>query len=326
MKTIESYNELAAVEPGGVLTIGNFDGLHLGHQAIMARARRCARQRSAALTVMTFEPHPIAVLRPDQAPPSVTPPAMKRHLLAALGATYFHVIPTDRRLLELCPEDFVRRFIVDVVRPSLVVEGHDFTFGAGRSGNLEVLAELGAMYGFQVAVVEPEQVKLPEDGLVRVSSTLIRRLVAEGEVARAAAVLGRPYRLAGPVIRGKGKGRQLGFPTVNMALPAQVIPAHGVYAGYAAIGDDLDAVCSVEHGQPAVFSIGSASTISRDQTLLIEAHFIGLQVPDAAGRHLAMDFIQRLRPQQKFPSEAELSAHIAKDCRHAEAALSAAGG
>ncbi len=186
---------------------------------------------------------------------------------------------------------------------------------------MQTLQKLGAEKGFEVSIVRAKEVKLSTGKTVTVSSTIIRDLLASGSVADAALTLGRAYRLIGQVIPGKGKGKQLGFPTLNMQPLAQLVPAEGVYAGLVEIGDNFQQVCSTEEKIPAVFSIGRSQTFGSNNPLAVEAHILTDDVGDLHGEWLAMDFIKRLRDQQKFETDAELSAQIAKDCKKAKEIL-----
>jgi riboflavin kinase/FMN adenylyltransferase len=321
MQRISSVSQLEKVRKGCVVTIGNFDGVHVGHRQILAAAKEAAAQRETQLLVMTFEPHPLAVLRPEKAPGVLTPLVVKERLLTELGADCILVVESTSELLSLSAEGFVRRFLVENIRPSLVVEGESFNFGAGRSGGISTLLELGAENGFAVSVVTAKEVELSAGRTVKVSSTIVRSLLTNGDVADAAVVLGRPYRLMERIIAGRGKGRRLGFPTANMKLPGQVIPAHGVYAGFAEVADAPDQLLSARAKSPAAFSIGAAATFGDENPLLIEAHLLIDGVGRLCDKWLALDFVERIRAQKKFKSESELSAQIAKDCEDAKGIL-----
>jgi len=323
MRIIETISELDQVSPGCVLTIGNFDGVHLGHQEIVAAAGRIAREKVAELVAMTFEPHPVAVLYPERAPGVLTPLRLKEHLLGQCGVDTLVVLKGDRELLGLSPEDFITRFLVENIRPSVVVEGSDFNFGAARAGSVETLGKFGAENGFGVRVIDPMKIKLSTGQSVKVSSTMIRYMLESGHVADACAALGRPYRLLGDVVSGRGIGRKLGFPTLNMKTPRQVIPAEGVYAGFVKVGDGTDGVLASQDKFRAVYSIGQARTYGEDFPLLIEAHLLDGQVNGAPGTCMAMDFAGRIRAQHKFNTPEELSMQIANDCDFAERILSA---
>jgi riboflavin kinase/FMN adenylyltransferase len=313
--------ELAKVRKGCVLTIGNFDGVHIGHQEILAAARQTAARRAVELVVMTFEPHPLAVLHTGKNFGILTPLALKKHLLAELGVDCFVVVKSTRRLLALSPQDFVHRFLVENIQPAVVVEGRSFNFGSGRTGSVHLLQELGTEHGFEVIVVDAKEVKTSTGQNVPVSSTIIRDLLKAGSVSNAVGALGRPYRLIGQVIPGRGKGKELGFPTANMQPPGQLIPAEGVYAGFVEIGDSFEDVCIAKHRLPAVFSIGRSQTLADEHSLLIEAHLLIEDIGQLYDKWFAMDFIERIRDQQKFKTEAQLSAQIAKDCGKAEEIL-----
>jgi riboflavin kinase/FMN adenylyltransferase len=321
MRIIERSSDLQTAEQGGVLTIGNFDGVHLGHQEILSAAKKAAQKRQTILTAMTFDPHPVAVLKPDQSPGVLTPLCLKSHYLAQAGVDCLVVLKSTPELLGLSAEDFVDRFLVEAITPAVVIEGHDFNFGRGRTGNIDRLQRLGAEKGFEVCVVEPKSIELSTGKTVRVSSTAIRDLLEAGVVADAALALGRPYRLIGRVIPGHGKGRQLGFPTANLERTGQIIPAHGVYAGRIEIGDADNDVCQNRDQISAALSIGHAPTLASDRPQLIEAHLLIEDVPDLTGKHLAMDFMKHLRGQQKFDSEEHLAAQISKDCKKARQIL-----
>lgn len=321
MKVLRTVSELKQIKKDFVLSIGNFDGVHLGHRQILTASRQTAAKRQKQLLVMTFEPHPLAVLFPEKAPGILTPLPLKEHLLAESGVDYLFVSKSTPELLSLSAEDFVRRFLIENIKPALVVEGRSFNFGAGRSGSIQTLQSFGTENGFEVSVIQAKEVTLSSGQTVKVSSTLIRKLLAEGKVADAAVALGRPYRLIGRVIPGKGKGKQLGFPTANMEPPPQLVPAEGVYAGHVEIGDNFQRICAAKQRIPSVFSIGRTQTLGSDFPMLIEAHLLTKNPGDLLDKYLAMDFIKHLRNQQKFETEKDLSAQIQKDCQSAEEIL-----
>lgn len=318
MKVIESESQLVDLVAGAVLTIGNFDGVHIGHQAILSAAKRLAGQKQAELVVMTFQPHPLSVLNPKKAHGTLTPPALKEHLLTELGTGTLFVIKSEPELLNLSPADFVERFIVKNIRPSVVVEGEDFNFGSGRKGNVHTLRKLVGAKGIEVFIVEPRKAKLADGQTVEVSSTIIRNMVTKGKVTDAAVLLGRPYRLIGSIVPGRGKGKELGFPTLNVKPVEQIIPAEGVYAGTIELADSIEEVCGAKEKVPAVFSLGRTETYGSDYPLAIEAHLLIDNAEQLTGQWMAMDFERRLRDQHKFGTDKELSAQIAKDCEKAK--------
>jgi riboflavin kinase/FMN adenylyltransferase len=318
MQIIRTELELGKIRSGAVLTIGNFDGVHIGHQAILSAAKQTAVQRKSKLVVMTFEPHPLAILHPQKKIGILTPLALKKCLLAEFGVDCLFVLKSTLELLSLSPADFVEQFIVKNIQPGVVVEGESFNFGSGRSGGIHTLKKLGVEKGFEVSVIDSKEVKLSTSQAVKISSTIIRNILTSGRVADAAVALGRPYRLIGQVVPGHGKGKQLGFPTLNLEKPQQLVPAEGVYAGTIELADSIKEVCGAKEKIPAAFSIGRAATYGEGRSLLTEAHLLIDNVEQFTGRYMAMDFIERIRGQQKFETEKELSNQIAKDCEKAK--------
>jgi riboflavin kinase/FMN adenylyltransferase len=321
MRVIETLSDVDVVETGCVLTIGNFDGVHLGHQKILAAAKQAAKDKASELVAMTFEPHPFAVLHPEKAPGVLTPLELKKHLLESFGVDCLIVLKDEQELLSLTAAEFVDRFLVQNIRPGVVVEGEDFNFGRGRSGNVRTLNSLGQQKGFDVTIVQACRAKLSIGPSVRVSSTIIRNLLEAGKISDAAVALGKPYRLIGPIIAGRGKGKRLGFPTANLKATHQIIPAEAVYAGTVETADNVSQLLQKQENIPAVFSIGRTATYGPGQPLLVEAHLLADNVGDLIGKFMAMDFIRLIREQKKFDSEKELSAQIEKDCKNAKKIL-----
>ena len=321
MKTIESIAELKNIRKGCVLTIGNFDGVHLGHQAILTAAKELAAKAGSELVAMTFEPHPVAILHPEKAPARLTPLPLKKYLLGRQNVDCLIILKDSADLLKLSPADFVDKFLVKYIQPAVVVEGDTFSFGANRSGSVQILADLGKERGFRVSIVPQKEIQLDDKKNVKISSSAIRGLLQSGNVTDAAFALDKPYRLIGRIVSGKGKGRHLGFPTLNMEKPNQLVPAGGVYAGFVEVGNSYEQVVAAQQKLPAVFSIGYTATFGLAQPLLIEAHLLMENADRITDKYLAMDFIQHIRPQQKFPSESALVAQIAKDCQTAKTML-----
>jgi riboflavin kinase/FMN adenylyltransferase len=197
IETTSGFKELTKLEKSCVLTIGNFDGVHLGHQEIINIARKLADQRNSELVLMTFEPHPVAILNPEKAPGVLTPMVLKKHLLNQLSVDCLVILESSYRILNLSPENFVDEFLLKSSRPAVVVEGEDFNFGYGRSGNVRILKELGEEFGFELVIVLGKEIELVDEQNTRVSSTLIRHLLHKGKVVDAAKALGRYYRLSG---------------------------------------------------------------------------------------------------------------------------------
>jgi riboflavin kinase/FMN adenylyltransferase len=321
MKILERSAEFGQVQAGCILTIGNFDGVHVGHQEILRTARRIAAQRRVEMVVMTFEPHPVAILHPEKAPGVLTPLPLKLHLLQEYADNCIIVLEDNRDLLKLSPAQFVDEFLMAAIRPAVLVEGEDFHFGAGRAGDVRTLDRFGREKGFEVVVVPPRQIELATGQALRVSSTIIRYMIEGGHVVEAAQALARPYRLLGPIVSGWGRGRKLGFPTLNLSKPDQILPADGVYAGLVETAPTREELLQRQEHIPAVFSLGQARTFGDQHPLLIEAHLLIGNVGDLTGQWMAMDFVQRLRSQHKFNTPEELVAQIAKDCDAARQAL-----
>jgi riboflavin kinase/FMN adenylyltransferase len=324
MKVLKARADFEQAPRGCVLTIGNFDGVHVGHQEILRTARGLSQAHRTETVVMTFDPHPAAVLHPEKPTGVLTPLPLKLHLLENYADDCIVVPARDRELLSLSPEGFVDEFLMATFRPAIIVEGEDFNFGAGRAGDVNTLRQLAEDRGFAAVVVPPKQIQLAATRqTIRVSSTMIRYMLEGGHVEDAAAALSRPYRLMGPVVRGYGRGRKLGFPTLNMQPPEQIIPAEGVYAGLVELADQPAQLLEQQRHLAAAFSIGEAKTFAGQHPLLIEAHLLTENPADMTGKWMAMDFVRRLRGQHKFSTPDELIAQIAKDCETARAALAA---
>jgi riboflavin kinase/FMN adenylyltransferase len=319
MNIIESMSALEDEYAGAVVTVGNYDGLHIGHQQILQAAKEIAQKKAAQLLVMTFEPHPVRILHPEKAPKILTPRLLKQKLLESFGVDCWLILRTTADILSLSAPEFVEKFLVEPIAPCAVVEGEDFNFGSDRAGNVELLQRLGSVNGFEVTVVSARTIELEQ--IIRVSSTMIRYMLEGGEVEDAAAGFGRPYRLIGKIVAGRGKGKELGFPTLNMERPDQLIPAEGVYAGFVSITPSYESVCTADDKIPAVFSIGQARTFGDEHPTLIEAHLLNEPESDPEGEYMAMDFIGHIRQQHKFASLNELSNQIARDCDKAKRIL-----
>lgn len=322
MRIIDDISDIGRLPRGLVLTLGNFDGLHRGHQAILAAGKKAAEERQTGMAVMTFDPHPVAILRPDKAPGVLTPLVQKMRLLQAAGVNYLIVIRDSFSLLNLSPADFVDDFLMSHLSPSVIVEGPNFNFGYGRSGNVQTLRTLGADRGFEVIEVPFIEMRLGKDRqMTTCSSSQIRRFLEKGAVHDAAQLLTRPYRLMGEVVTGRGIGRSLGFPTANVHPGGQILPSEGVYAGYVTVGDTLDEVCFGGVRRPAALSIGRAKTFVTDHPLLLEAHLLEDNVENLYGKWAGLEFMDWLRSQRRFASQELLIDQIEQDCRDALAVL-----
>jgi riboflavin kinase/FMN adenylyltransferase len=285
-----------------VLALGNFDGLHRGHRKILERLQRVASERRATSVVMTFDPHPPRVVRPDKAPPLLMTAAQKLEGLAEAGVAGAAVVRFTHELSQWDPEMFVRIVLVDWLRVAEVWVGANFLFGRDRSGNYSLLRTFGGRYGFKAEKIDP--VRYRE---FVVSSTRIRRLVSEARVDEAAALLGHPYFIDGLVVRGDQRGRTIGFPTANLCTENELVPPHGVYATTAIIDGIV---------RPSVTNIGTRPTVDASGRVAIETHVFDFE-RDLYGATIRLAFVQRLRDERTFESVEGLKTQIAADCSRA---------
>jgi riboflavin kinase/FMN adenylyltransferase len=299
--------------PGTAVTIGAYDGVHLGHRALLRDLCRRADAAGLSTVVVTFDRHPASVVRPDSAPKLLTDLDQKLELLAACGIDRTLVLPFDRARADETAEEFVTEVLVDTLDARLVVVGEDFHFGHGRKGNVALLTELGRGYGFEVVGVG-----LTGDDGDAVSSTRIRSLLSEGDVAAAAALLGRPHAVRGPVVRGDGRGGpELGFPTANLQISGEIaLPADGVYAGHFTRAD--------RSVHPAAVSVGRRPTFydPADASVLVEAYLLHFE-GDLYGEVGLVSFVDRLRDELRFDSVDSLIAQMHRDVADTERLLSA---
>jgi riboflavin kinase/FMN adenylyltransferase len=288
--------------PQPILALGNFDGLHRGHVKIIERIQRSAFEHRGTSVVLTFDPHPPRVLRPDKAPSLLMTKAQKIDALAKAGVQGVAVVRFTYEMSRWEPERFVRTVLSEWLRVVEVWVGADFLFGRDRSGNFSLLRSLGAQLGFRAEKIDPVRYK---DFVV--SSTRVRRLVAEGRVDEAGALLGHHYTVGGKVVEGARRGRELGFPTANIASENELFPPHGVYATTLTVD-------GVVH--PSVTNIGMRPTFGVEQAATIEAHVLGATL-DLYGRNVRLAFVQRLRDERKFPDVDALQQQIEADVRRA---------
>jgi riboflavin kinase/FMN adenylyltransferase len=292
------------------VTIGNFDGVHRGHQRLLAAAREMAHAESAPAVAVTFDPPPARLLAPERAAKPLMHLDQRCQALRDCGADLVLVLSTTHEMLHMTPEQFVRDVLVARLHPRHVVEGRSFFFGRNRAGNVETLQELSGQYDFAAHVAEPVSAELTNHETVAVSSSLVRRLVGEGRVADAARCLGRPYALAGQVVSGAGRGRTMKFPTANLDCGPQLKPADGVYAGWAHVGETT---------YPAAVSIGNRPTFGFDAHA-IEAFLLG-GGGDLYGRHMTLEIIDFVRPQERFASTDELIRQMNEDVLRVQSML-----
>ncbi|AYG80073.1 Riboflavin biosynthesis protein RibF [Streptomyces hundungensis] len=302
----------------GVVTIGSYDGVHRGHQLIIGRAVERARELGVPSVVVTFDPHPSEVVRPGSHPPLLAPHHRRAELMAELGVDAVLILPFTSEFSQLSAAEFVVKVLVDKLHAKLVVEGPNFRFGHKAAGNVEVLAELGRMYDYEVEVIDL-RVRGEAGGGEPFSSTLTRRLVTEGDVEGAAEILGRPHRVEGVVVRGAQRGRELGFPTANVeTLPHTAIPADGVYAGWLTVPtpstplDQGGTPCGER--MPAAISVGTNPQFDGTERT-VEAYAIDRVGLDLYGLHVAVDFLAYVRGMAKFDSIEDLLEAIGNDVK-----------
>jgi riboflavin kinase / FMN adenylyltransferase len=282
-----------------VVALGNFDGVHLGHRAVVRRAVEEGRRRGAKVVAATFDPHPRVVLAPGSEPRLLTTLEMRREELLGYGVDEVWAIRFDEALSRKSPEEFVRDVLVGEIGASAVVVGENFRFGHRAAGDFRELERLMRGFGGEAYAVPVRS----EGGEAPISSTRIRRLVGEGEVAEAARLLGRPYVLRGDVVVGDKRGRTIGFPTANVvADPALVVPARGVYAGFVRVGKDTYAACT---------NIGVAPTFERRESR-VEVYLLGFE-GDLYGREVDVSFLERIREEKRFSGVEELKTQISRD-------------
>jgi riboflavin kinase/FMN adenylyltransferase len=305
LTAMQTWMEIKATEKefqGGVLTVGNFDGLHFGHQALLKKCRELAKP----VILMTFDPHPLQVLRPDRPHTRIFPRADLMERLPLFGVDLLLILPFTKELASLSAEEFLKKYVADPFAPKHLVAGHDFALGKNREGSLEFLRAWGERQACELHVVEP----LARGGEI-FSSRRIRELITKGEVERAAEKLGRFFYLKSEVGSGAGRGSGLGVPTMNLKPLKETIPAHGVYASRAW----LNGIC---YG--SVTNVGMNPTFGGAEGLKIETHILGASV-EARGLTVVVEFVKRLRPEMKFASIEDLKKQIKDDILKAHEAL-----
>jgi riboflavin kinase/FMN adenylyltransferase len=285
-----------------VLALGNFDGLHRGHLKIIERVKRGAAEHGGTPMAMTFDPHPPRVVRPDKAPPLLMTKAQRLDALQRAGINCVAVVRFTHEMSQWDPETFVRTVLVEWLRVSDVWVGANFLFGHGRSGNFSSLRTLGQRYGFRADKIDPVRYKE-----FVVSSTRIRRLVAEGRMDEAAALLGHQYYVDGEVVEGKRRGRELGFPTANLRTANELLPPHGVYATTLTVDGVI---------HPAMTNIGVNPTFGEGNAPTIETNVLGFS-GDLYGRQVRLGFVLRLRDERRFDDVDALRAQMEADQRRA---------
>jgi riboflavin kinase/FMN adenylyltransferase len=297
VRLLRSLDNLPAELRRGAVSVGNFDGVHRGHARLVERLLANARGAGGPAIVFTFDPHPVRLLRPQSAPPPLTWTDRKAQLLSELGVTAVIAYPTDEVLLQFTAEEFFARIIVERLAARALVEGPNFCFGRGRTGNAARLAELCSQAGIELEIVQPVGV-----GDELVSSSRVRAAIGAGDIDLARHLLTRPYRLRGMVTHGVGRGAKIGFPTANLEAIDTLLPAQGVYAARAISQDGV---------WPAAVNIGPNPTFG-EQVLKVEVHLIAF-AGSLYGQPLEVDFLSRLRSIRPFESVAALKGQLAHD-------------
>ena len=307
MQILRSISELSGL-PGPVfLAIGVFDGVHLGHRAVISTSTQHAKEVDGTPVVVTFDPHPAKVLRPDSAPHLLTATQHKIALIRDLGVAHLLVQNFNREFAATPPEEFVEQLVTQAKPLREICVGHEWSFGKGRAGNLALLKQLGAAHGFNVVGVQAVTV----NGEV-VSSTAIRRAVAEGDLVKATQMLGREYTILGTVKAGEKLGRKLGFPTANLSAHSEQFPPNGVYVAEARLAGTL---------YRGVANLGYRPTVSSgNPERLLELHLFDLN-KEIYGEEVEVRFLRYLRPEQRFESVDALAAQIARDVQVARESL-----
>ncbi len=300
MRVIDDAWRRSDLPRGAIGTIGNYDGIHRGQQAILERVVDCARASGAASAVVTFDPHPLKVLQPESAPPALTTSAQKRRLLAALGVEHLLVVRFTPEVAGTPAERFVSEFLAGRLALGAVFVGRRFAFGRGREGDLGLLERVGRAAGLEAVGVD----EVLEDGSP-ISSTRVRREVAAGRVEEAGKLLGRPFAVEGAVVRGDGRGREIGWPTANMKTANELLPGDGVYATRIRLGARGET-------RPAVTNVGVRPTVGEGAARVVETHVLEFE-GDLYGEEVEVLFERRLREERRFPSLADLSEQIGRD-------------
>ncbi|OGL45981.1 MAG: riboflavin biosynthesis protein RibF [Candidatus Schekmanbacteria bacterium RBG_16_38_11] len=301
MKIIRGLPEKEREYKNPILTLGNFDGVHLGHQEIFKRVVKRAKEIEGTSIAITFDPHPLKILAPEKCPSLITNFKEKAEILESFQIDILFSIPFTREFSSLDADDFIKKIVVDKIGPKELFIGYDFAFGKGREGDTSVLKGLGESLGFKVTVVKPIRV-----GEKTVSSTLIRNLIKEGNVKEASVYLGRPYSISGEVIKGHGRGKGLGFPTANINFQNELIPSEGVYIGEILFGEER---------HKSLINVGTNPTFGEDK-LNVEVFILDFG-RDIYGEFLKVFFQEKIRGEIRFKTPEQLIVQMQKDLKQA---------
>lgn len=309
---LDNFNDVPREVQNGALTIGNFDGVHRGHQAIIDQVKQLAQQVSGPSVAFTFDPSPAKLLRPNEAPAALTEIHRRAELLNKIGIDHVVVCKTTPQLLQLEPEEFFERVILQTLKAKAVAEGENFCFGKQRRGDVVLLKQLCKDSQIKFSILEPQR-----DQGDWISSTRIRTLIESGDMVEANRLLIEPYRISGTVGHGAARGRTLGFPTANIDGIAVLCPPLGVYAGRVVTINPADPTAPNPVGLPAAINIGANPTFG-ESTIKVEAHIVGFD-GDIYDRVLGIELLDKLRDVQKFESKDQLLAQLAQDIQRTSA-------
>ncbi|WP_374764464.1 bifunctional riboflavin kinase/FAD synthetase [Yunchengibacter salinarum] len=312
MELFRHPGEIPATARGSVVALGNFDGLHRGHQVVIGEAGRLARDMRVPLTVVVTEPHPVRYFKPDSEPFRLTPFRERVQLLESFGVDQLLILPFDETLAATSAQDFVHQILLNALGALHVFVGYDYRFGRGRGGGTDVLAWMGEMEGFGLSVIRPVTVGLEGYAGEVYSSTLVRTALARGEARKAAALLGHWWSINGKVVSGDRRGRTIGFPTANVELADSLLPRLGVYA----VRVHVDGLSRIFGG---VANIGRRPTFDK-RDVLLEAHLFECH-RDLYDHHVRVELVSFLRGEQTFDGLDSLKAQITRDCRVASIVL-----
>lgn len=315
MQIIRHYSDVPQSCRGAAVAIGNFDGVHLGHQALLAHARGIAKRQGVPFGVLVFEPHPQEFFKPGSESFRLTPFRSKARLLAQCGADILFAFPFDAEMAGKSAQDFVQNVLARGVGARAIVVGADFRFGKGRGGDTTFIVDAGEQFGFAVDVFDP----VKGQGAEKISSSDIREALRNGQPGEARSLLGHWWTVEGRVEHGAARGQSFGYPTANMRLDGYLKPTFGIYAARATVVEN-DKTLSSHCG---VASLGIRPMFATEAPLL-EAYLFDFS-GDLYGKHLAVELVAFLRPEMKFETVEELKAQMAKDCGAAAAALDRAG-
>ncbi len=319
MDIITNLDKFPRTDSGCVLTIGNFDGVHLGHQEIINSAGNLAKRKNLPFYIMIFDPPPLFILRPDRRPSQISPVPLKLKLIEETNmATGIIMVKTEPKFLSLTPREFTWNILVEKLNVKYIVEGQTFNFGVRGSGTIVTLRELGQEFGFEAYMTPSSKIRCSVEGETSISSTLIRSQIATCHFDQARKCLGRNYILAGSIITGRGLGRGLGFPTANIKpyIDYQQLPEEGVFACRAKVGNNFEHTWSSETIYKAAVSLGHCRTF-KDGTYQIEAHLLDYKGDhdSLVNKHITLEFVTKLRDQVKYNTTQELVRQIEIDCQ-----------